>query len=45
MSTLAAAESSGLVPADEEDALPVARTWHPWRWLVGTVAIFEVFVA
>lgn len=42
MSTLAAAESSGVVSADEEDALPVARTWHPWRWLVGAVALVVV---
>lgn len=42
MSTLAAAESSGVVSAAEEDALPVARTWHPWRWLVGAAALVVV---
>ncbi|MBF6173370.1 amino acid ABC transporter permease [Nocardia blacklockiae] len=42
MSTLAAAESSGVVPAAEEGALPVARARHPWRWLVGAAALVVV---
>ncbi|RDI43871.1 amino acid ABC transporter permease [Nocardia mexicana] len=43
MSTLAAESAdTRAVPADDEDTLPVARTWHPWRWLAAAIALVLV---
>ena len=41
MSTLAAADAE-TVSKDDEDALPVARTRHPWRWLAAAIALVVV---
>ncbi|WP_040817577.1 amino acid ABC transporter permease [Nocardia jiangxiensis] len=41
MSTVTAVDSPP-VPEADEGALPVARTWHPWRWLVAALALIVV---
>ncbi len=41
MSTVTAVGSPP-VPEADEGALPVARTWHPWRWLVAVLALVVV---
>ncbi|MGW0180442.1 amino acid ABC transporter permease [Nocardia sp. NPDC003345] len=46
MSAVASAGDTGTTGAppgaDDESALPVARTRHPWRWLVSAVALVLV---
>ncbi|MFI5781282.1 amino acid ABC transporter permease [Nocardia sp. NPDC051570] len=41
MTTVAAIDPSGTVEV-AEDTLPVARTRHPWRWLIAVVALVLV---
>ncbi|WP_067664073.1 amino acid ABC transporter permease [Nocardia miyunensis] len=41
MSTVTAVDSPP-VPEADEGALPVARTWHPWRWLAAVLALVVV---
>ncbi|WP_024799526.1 amino acid ABC transporter permease [Nocardia sp. BMG51109] len=42
MSTVAAPGAERASDAAGEDVLPVARTWHPWRWVVAAVALVLV---